>query len=128
MPAPTATARFLGSWQEFETASLRRDAAILLLFSYFFASQSHNYGALRSLAAWCQTLRTQTTQPVVLVVYLNSTNPLANRNYEDFKGFLGIDPTGSSPTRTTIEYRKKRGGPVTGKEEFLHELIDLKGK
>ena len=126
--SPNAVARFFESWEAFPAESLRQDATIVALFSYFFASQSLTFHALRSLAAWCQSLRTRTAQPIVMVVYLNSTIPLANRNYEVFKGLLGIDPESSTPARSTIEYRKKRGGPVTGKEEFLHELIFLKGK
>jgi hypothetical protein len=57
---------------------------------------------------------------------MNSTNPLANIRYEVFKEALGLDPAQPPLKQVTIEYRKKRGGAVLGKEEFVHEVLCLR--
>jgi hypothetical protein len=62
----------------------------------------------------------------LMMVYMNSTNPQANIRYEVLKQNLGLDPEQHPLTQRVIEYRKKRGGTVVSKEEFVHEVLHFK--
>lgn len=123
-----STPDFKESWDEVDVDQVVPATTVLIVFSYLFASHTLTFGTIRSLADFVHRLAaSRTTRPLV-TVYMNSTNPLANRNYEVFKQLLGFDPAAGSPVQLSIEYRKKKGSAVTGREEFVHEMLRLKGK
>ena len=112
------------SWREAGISS--PDAPVLVVASYLFASQSLSTAILDDLADWLQSL-CQSTDGVALLVYLNSTNPHANLNYDYFKTLMGLNPCSHRPTEVTVEFLKRRSSPNPDRESFLHELLILKG-
>ena len=112
------------SWREAGISS--PDAPVLVVASYLFASQSLSTAILDDLADWLQSL-CQSSGGVALLVYLNSTNPHANLNYDYFKTLMGLNPCSHRPTEVTVEFLKRRSSPNPDRESFLHELLILKG-
>jgi SAM-dependent methyltransferase len=118
-------ATFVPSWSDYAEDNIGAEVPVIVIFSYFFASHTLTLAAIVSLARFVNRLTKTRTSGNSTLVYLNSSNPLANRNYEIFKQQLGIEPATAVPDKLTIEFRKRKGGPNVGKEEFVHELIQL---
>jgi SAM-dependent methyltransferase len=125
--AKESTADLKASWSDVAGDAIEPATSVMAIFSYFFASQSLTLGAIRSLAGFIRSRMENPAVKLLITVYLNSTNPLANRNYEVFKQLLGLDPEMTSLTQLTIAFRKKKGGAVAGMEEFIQEVLRLKG-
>lgn len=123
---PLGSVSTFGSWTECGPDVVPRSSPLLIVCSYLFANSSLNTAVLRGLAAWVGSVCGVAERPVALLVYLNSTNPYANTNYEYFKALMGLDPQAHQPTRGEVQYRKSRRGASTGSDVFLHELLILK--
>jgi hypothetical protein len=114
-------------WNECRTSVIRQTAPVLLLCSYLFASASLSPAVLSDLAGWVRSFLTTSDRPVTLLLYLNSTIPVAGASYESFKQLIGLDPHGHGPTRDSVTFLKNRYGTAIGSDEFLHELLVLGG-
>jgi hypothetical protein len=123
---PNSTAGFFASWNDVDATQIDPPAPVLVVFSYFFASKSLDLPAIESLARFVQSLIASRTEQDLLMLYLNSTVVLANRNYELFKWQLGARPARAPSTEVTIEYRKRRGAAVAGQETFVREVLTWK--
>ena len=121
------TIRQCESWEKCGAETIRSSAPLLVICSYLFASASLNTPTLRGLADWLRSVCRTADRPVALLVYLNSTNQYANTNYEYFKTLVGLDPLAHLPTRSEVRFKKKRDGSAIGSDEFLHELLIMKG-
>jgi len=120
---PTET--FRESWTDLAPEQIAPARSVLVVFSYCCASHTLTLKVLQSLAhTILKIVSTRTGKPLVLA-YMNSTNPLANINYEVFKDALGLDVRASAPAPVTIEYRKKRGGTALGRDEFVREVLRI---
>jgi hypothetical protein len=118
--------RMCTSWNEISHDTFRTPAPTLSICSYLFASSSLNTAVLRDLAGWVCSARASSYRSIVLLVYLNSTCHTANRNYENFKLYIGLDPLNHQPSHGRVQFLKNRNGTTTGSDEFLHELLVLK--
>jgi SAM-dependent methyltransferase len=121
-----STATFRTSWTDVAVDQVAPASSLLVVLSYCCASHTLTWKSLQSLAHTVRGLQESRTGKPLVLAYMNSTNALANRNYEVFKQALGLDPGANSPTRLTIEYRNRRGKPVTVPQEFVHEVLRLK--
>lgn len=121
------TVRLCESWTQCGPELVRPAAPLLVICSYLFASLSLNTAILRGLADWLRSVCQVADRPIALLVYLNSTNPHANTNYEYFKTLFGLDPLAHQPTKSEVQFRKNRNSTAVGTDEFLHELLILKG-
>ncbi|MCI0703038.1 MAG: class I SAM-dependent methyltransferase [Planctomycetia bacterium] len=124
---PKGTIRLCESWEECGPETFHSSASLLIICSYLFASASLNTAILRGLADWLRSVCHVAERPVALLVYLNSTNPYANMNYEYFKTLVGLDPQAHQPTRSEVRFQKNRSGRAVGSDECLHELPILEG-
>jgi SAM-dependent methyltransferase len=122
---PTGNTEWRASWSDYVEDSIRSTAPLLVVCSYLFANSSLNTSVLLGLADWLRTV-CRAERPVALLVYLNSTNPYANTNYEYFKTLVGLDPQAHQPVRSEVQFHKKKNDIPTG-DTFLHELLILKG-
>jgi hypothetical protein len=120
-----STANFHASWMDAALEQVSPIRSVLLVFSYCCASHTLTLKVLQSLAHTILKLAEGRAGRPLVLAYTNSTNPLSNINYEVFKEALGLDVQASAPTPMTIEYRKKRGGPALGHEEFVREVLRI---
>jgi len=120
-----STATFRTTWAEVAVDQVPAASSVLVVVSYCCASHTLTWKSLQSLAHTVRGLRESRTGKPLVLAYMNSTSPLAHRNYEVFKHALGLDPAADSPTRLTIEYRNRRGKAVTVSQEFVHEVLRL---
>lgn len=123
---PRGSVSTTGSWTECGPNSFPRSSPLLIVCSYLFANSSLNTAVLRGLAAWVRSVCEIAERPVALLVYLNSTNPYSNTNYEYFKTLVGLDPQAHQPMRSEVWFHKKKNDTPTG-DVFLHELLTLNG-
>jgi hypothetical protein len=121
-----STTVFRTSWTEVAVDQIAPATSVLVVLSYCCASHTLTWKSLQSLAHNIKGIQENRTGKPLVLAYMNSTNALANRNYEVLKQALGLDPGATSPARLTIEYRNRRGKSVTVPQEFVHEVLCLK--
>lgn len=121
-----ATVSFCPSWTQVTPVQVSPAANVLVVLSFCCASKTLTWKSLQGLAHTVREFKDSRTGKPLLLSYMNSPNPLANRNYEVFKQALGLDPEAHSPTRLTIQYRNRRGNPAALSEEFVYEVLSLK--
>jgi SAM-dependent methyltransferase len=119
---------FFGAWEAVDPDQIEAAAAVLIIFSYFFASRLLDLPRIDSISRFIRALVTGHPEQLLLLMYLNSPVALANRNYELFKWQLGVRPALAPSRDNTIEYRKKPGGAVAGKETFVREVLAWQGQ
>lgn len=120
-----STATFRTTWTEMAVDQVAPASSVLVVLSYCCASHTLTWKSLQSMAHTIRGLRESRSGKPLVLAYMNSTNALANRNYEVFKQGLGLDPVANSPTRVTIEFRNRRGKAVTISQEFVYEVLRL---
>jgi SAM-dependent methyltransferase len=120
-----STVNFQASWTDLAVAEISPARSVLVVLSYCCASHTLTLPALQSLAQTVARLVEGRTGKPLVLAYMNSTNPLASVKYDNFKQALGLNSTSTPPTLTAIEYRKKRGGSVLGREEFVRQVLQI---
>ncbi|MCI0643147.1 MAG: class I SAM-dependent methyltransferase [Gemmataceae bacterium] len=113
------------SWVELPKHPFGTNNWVLLVFSYFFASQSLRPSDIHSLATTVDKLRKNRPGKVMLIFHVNSPLATANRNYHVFKKLLGIAAPGQPLTPAIVTFRKKKGSLVSAPVEYVHELLRL---
>ena len=100
---------FLPTWNDIPLTRILPETPLLLVFSYFFASHALKMRDLQVLARCVDRLAKQCQNMPLAMIYVNSTNELANRNYEIFKKEFGLDPDAHPPASLSIQFRKRKG-------------------
>ena len=72
---------FLKSWTELRVGSWGTRANVLIIFSYFFASQSLDKKACKSLIKFVNRISTHAKVKTCLLLYMNSAYEIANQSY-----------------------------------------------
>lgn len=117
---------FVSDWQSIKKHKFGTDNAVLIVFSYFFASESLKSEDLASLASIVKKMKGHRPQKPVAILHMNSARDRANRNYLRFRKLLGFESKHNGLVRQKVEFRKKRGSPVTTVHaEFVHEFLWL---
>ncbi len=115
---------FVNDWHGIKKHRFGTDNAVLVVFSYFFASESLKTDDLAALADILKKLKGHRAQKPVAILHMNSPRNHANRNYLKFRRLLGFDAKDNGMVRQQVEFRKKRGSLVTT-IEFVHEFLWL---
>ncbi len=115
-------AHFASDWQEIRKHPFGIDNAVLMLFSYFFASPTLKQRDLVELVGVIKKMKSYRPQKPIAILHINSPRPVANRHYLTFRKLLGFENKPTGLVKTTVEFRKKWGNFVTP-IDFLHEFI-----
>ena len=115
---------YANDWHGIKKHRFGTDNAVLILFSYFFASESLKADDLDLLAGIVRKLKGHRAQKPVAILHMNSPRERANRNYLRFRKLLGFTGKENGLVSQNVEFRKKRGSLIT-KVEFVHEFLWL---
>ncbi|MGH9962313.1 MAG: hypothetical protein ACREBC_35200, partial [Pyrinomonadaceae bacterium] len=83
-----STADFAEAWDDC-LKRMQSDTKVLLVFSYFFASNSLTASPMNSLVRFISALRDSPKVAALVMAYMNSSAPHANEKYGWFKRLMG---------------------------------------
>lgn len=111
------------SWGQIPVDQILPGSAVLLNFSYFFASRSLTDPVLRSLVVFLERLQAEANVARLAFVYINSTYHTANQAWSRFKGMAHISTT---PQEASISFKTRRGAVESKAATFVCEADWLK--
>lgn len=117
-------AEFVSNWNEFDVAYLRGPRRVLLNFSYFYASRSLGPRDIRDLSQFISCIKAKNYVEGMLLLYTNSTNPMAGQNYRRFRTERGWR---TQPGERRIEYFQRMQDASPKRIDVAYHMVRLKG-
>jgi SAM-dependent methyltransferase len=115
--------RFKESWDVFSAVPVPPNRTVMFNFSFFFASNSLDAKALKSLASVVKNTALGRPSKSVIISYTNSDRDVANEHYDSFLDLLKLDRKGRVAHRVRY-FNRNHHRIESDPQSYMHELYE----